>query len=122
MDERHILSDPNVGHIDRYRVAVFVNDSAARSSPDSCAFAYSSKIRDEIIIPTLKAHGQKLYWLFKLDNPAAIVKGREVTLILDQNTGAIDSYAFVIVLNTCTLNVVKAYETPPTYVFAPEGD
>jgi hypothetical protein len=93
----------------------------AQPQARACDFYYTDKMRDEVVIPTLKENGQKLYWLYGLDKPTVIPGGGEVTLIFGQKP-EVDGRVFIIVLDSCTLKVGKAYQTPSTYIFTPSGD
>ena len=98
---------------------LLLGTDACATSSSECNFTYSAAIRDQVVIPTLKSHGQKLYKLYKLNDPIVMVETGIVTLIFKQSVEAVDGSVFVIVLDPCTLNVIKAYETPPTYVMTP---
>jgi hypothetical protein len=95
---------------------------ACAAPPENCAFVYDASIKNEIVVPTLKRHGQRNYWLYRLDEPAVMNENGTVTLIFSQNSNVNDAGAFVIVLNACTGRVKKAYETEPTYILSPSGN
>ncbi len=100
--------------------AMLILPSCAELSPGrSCPFVYNNKVRDEIVVPTLKEHGQKFYWLYDLDKPTITYEQGRISLLFMQSIKSVDGNAFVIVLNSCTLRIFKAYETPPTYIFEP---
>lgn len=98
---------------------LFFGSCAERQSFDNCNFSYTKRVLDEVIVPTMKEHDQKYYWLYDLKNPKLIEEANLIKLFFRQKSKTMDGGMFVIVLNPCSNSVMQAYETGPSYILEP---
>jgi hypothetical protein len=85
--------------------------SAREMSHTACPFAYSSKIKLNIVMPQINRIKHELSSLYDLDNPAISQEGKTTSLIFNQTSNALDTPTFIIEMDSCTLKVTKAFES-----------
>ena len=88
--------------------------TAAQTAPTACQFEYTPRVRQEIVLPILRQKLGDAYRFYDDEKPGvSMVKGTAQLLFLpskkiDGKKLAFEEY-FMIVLDACTLKVVRSY-------------
>ena len=91
------------------------NEDQARA--ESCKFTYDAKVRNTLVIPVLQKKEGKLALLYDLERPSISEENGKITLIFGQKTtDVLDTPNFIIMIDPCTRQVIKAGETTPNLI------
>lgn len=95
--------------------ALFGAASADDSKPAECTVVYDQKLIDNVVLPVLKQKEGNVFSIFDLHDPAIFEQqDKNISIVLNQNTGAIDAPLFLITLEPCSLRVLRAGEIDST--------
>ena len=88
--------------------------SAKDVSDNKCPFTYNRTVVDSMVIPKLKEVYGDNYIIYDLSKPGILELGDRVQLIFRQpRIDVLDTPNFIVEIDRCSLQVIKAYEASP---------